>query len=219
MKNIFYKESIKLNRLLISLLIIHIAAVIYVFFRVRVGFVMQEPAFLWLDIMLINGIFYSQLELLIYGSALVIGVMQYYPEFERKRFRLTCHLPVNENKTILTMSTFGVLVVFLLWVIDLIGVFIISNTFFPNEITLAIPLIMFYWLLKAVAIYTFASVVTLEPSWNVKFRLALMLAGFLWIFNMKVYNSNPNYAILALVFTILYTITIYYPALRFRKGL
>ena len=45
------------------------------------------------------------------------------------------------------------------------------------------------------------------------------MAGSLGAFKMTVYNSNILYAFTALIFAIIYFFAIYFPALRFRKGL
>lgn len=219
MKFIFYKERIKLNRILLAVMIINIAVLIYTFFRVRVGIMLNEPSGIWLDIVLRNGIFYSKVEIVLYVSALLIGVMQFYPEFERKRFRLACHLPVSEYKMIFYTSFFGVMVLTLLWIIDMAGVVFLTSQFFPADIYTAIPLVMFYWFINSLIIYTFASSLTLEASWNVKLRLALMMSGCIGAFKMEVYNSSPLYAVMAFLFAVLYFFSIYFPALRFRKGL
>ena len=59
MKHIFYKERIKLNRILLAVIIINISVLIYTFFRVRIGIMLNEPSGIWLDIILRNGIFFS----------------------------------------------------------------------------------------------------------------------------------------------------------------
>ncbi len=219
MKNIFYKERIKLNRILLAVIIINAAVLIYTFFRVRVGIMLNEPSGIWLDIILRNGIFYSKVETALYVSALLLGVMQFYPEFERKRFRLSCHLPLSEYKMIFYTSLFGIIVLTLLWLIDMAGVVLLASQFFPIDIYRAIPLVMFYWYINTLIIYTFASSLTLEASWNVKLRLALMMTGCIWAFKMEVYNSSLSYAVTAFLFAVFYCFSIYFPALRFRKGL
>lgn len=219
MKHIFYKERIKLNRILLAVIIINISVLIYTFFRVRIGIMLNEPSGIWLDIILRNGIFYSKIEIFLYVSALLLGVMQFYPEFERKRFRLACHLPLSEYKMIFYTSFFGIIVLTLLWFIDMAGVVLLAAQFFPVDIYKEIPLVMFYWFINSLMIYTIASSLTLEASWNVKLRLALMMAGSIWAFKIEVYNSSPLYAVFAFLFAVFYCFAIYFPAFRFRKGL
>ena len=219
MKYIFYKEKIKLNRILLTVLIINISILIYTFFRVRLGIMMNEPSAIWLDIVLKHGIFYGNVEIALYISAVLIGVMQFYPEFEKKRFRLACHLPISEYKMIFFTFLFSIIVLTVLWVIDTLGVVFLVSRFFPPDLYKEIPLLMFYWYIKAIIIYGFVSSLTLEVSWNVKLRLAVLMAGFLWLFKMEVYNSSILYAFVIFIIALIYLFAIYYPALMFRKGL
>ena len=145
--------------------------------------------------------------------------MQFYPEFERKRFRLACHLPINEYKMIFYTSFFGFCILTCIWIFNTLGVVLITAQFFPVDLYKEIPLIIFYLFINSLIIYSFASSITLEASWNVKLRLALMMAGSIGAFKMAVYNSNPLYAFTAFVFAVIYFFAIYFPALRFRKGL
>ncbi len=219
MKYIFYKEAIKLNRILLAVFIINMAVLVYTYFRTRLGILNHEPSSIWLDIILRHGIFYGKVETALYASAILIGVMQFYPEFERKRFRLACHLPLSEYKMIFFTSLFGIMVITFLWVMDTLGVVFLVSRFFPSDLYKEIPLLMFYWFMKSLIIYGFVSSLTLEASWNVKLRLAVLMAGFIWLFNIEVYNTSIFYALLVFLLVIIYQFAVYYPALRFRKGL
>jgi hypothetical protein len=192
---IWLKEYLKLNRALWALLIFHIAAAVYFYLRIRSAFVAGSPISLWTNIITMNSFFFSIFEKPLYITGFAIAVLQFYPEVEKRRFRISCHLPANEYITLAKMIAFAVSSISLFWLIDALSVLLISARYFPYEIFSETPLVMFYWYINALLFYAVASVLTLEPSWKHKGRLFIMLAAFYKLVSISIYNSPKAYIV------------------------
>lgn len=218
MKYIFYKEFIKLKLPIIVVFTVNIAVNIYSFFRIRVGFVMQEPTMIWFDIIQKNAFFYDRISMPLIISAFSIGILQFYVEKDKKRFRISCHLPINEVAMITYMQLFGLFVVTLLWIVDFIGVFIISYAFFPDDLVNSIINVFIYKLFLAIVVYMIAATVALEYSWIKKIQILLLTGGVVYFYPVAVYIPSIINTLLCLLITIVALFSIYYPALGYRAG-
>jgi hypothetical protein len=215
---IFSKEFLKLNKALFALLFIHIGLVVYFWLRIRNNFISSDAIDVWTGVVGRHSIFFSMFNRPICVSALVLGVLQFYPEVDQRRFRISCHLPINERMMTAGMILFSAVIITICWLIDLAGVLFVSVKYFPREIYSEIPLIMFYWYIRASLFYAVASVITLEPSWKQKIRLFIMLAAFYKLIAISIYNTPNIYIIHLLILSALFLMTIYYPAERFKQG-
>jgi hypothetical protein len=141
-KQIWIKELIKLHKTFLVLLLIHIAVAAYMWLRLKGGFAMMNPVNIWSDIIEKHAFFFGRFEYLIALSGIVLGIMQFYPEVEKKRFRISCHLPVNEYLMTASMIGFGIAAMTALWIFDIIAVYFSSKVFFPYEIYSETPVVM-----------------------------------------------------------------------------
>lgn len=218
MKSIFYKEGIKLRRALAAAFAVNAAVLLYSYFRVRVGFIMREPAFLWLDIIEKNAFFFDRISVPLTASAFILGFLQFYPESSGRRFRISCHLPQNESLTLLYMLLFGLSSVCFLWLFDMAGVMLSASFFFPQDLWGRIPSVMAYSLFFSVFLYSAAASVALEPSWGGRVRLALLLCGGAAFFGVSVYRPSPWGALIAFAPALLSFASVFYPASGYRAG-
>lgn len=200
------------------LVIMHLAAVAYHWLRVRGAFTMREPIAMWLDIIEKSAVFFSRLEVPILLSAVIIGIAQFYPEVSRRRFRLSCHLPVDEQFMTGAMALFGIASVTALWLFDLAASYAVGAHYFPAPLASQIPVVMFYWYLNAVVLYVIASSLTLEPSWGGKIRMGIMLGAYVRLIYVGSYNPPAASTIAAVILTLIILPVIFWPARRFRQG-
>lgn len=217
-KQIWTKELIKLNKLLLALFIMHIGVAVYYWMIINSSFKVSEAISVWQLVIERGVIFFSNFQTPILASAIAIGVMQFYPEVEKKRFRISCHLPMNENLMVISMPIFAVSVITCLWLFDVAAAYFAGRTFYPYEMYSEIPVIMFYWYVKALVLYALAAVLTLEPSWFQKIRLGIVLAATVKVVGRFSYNSDRMFILTNLVLVCIIMLTVYYPALRFREG-
>ena len=104
---IFKKEYIKLKFLLLAILICNVASIIYDFLAMKSMFTLNSSVVIWLDYIEKNSLYFSNLPSVMALTGLLIGFMQFLPEVEKKRFRISCHLPVNESVMMFSMVFFG----------------------------------------------------------------------------------------------------------------
>ncbi|MGE4497053.1 MAG: hypothetical protein AB7E48_04165 [Deferribacterales bacterium] len=217
-RQIWIKEFIKLNKVIFAVFLANAGLAVYFWLRLRGGFSMMNPVMIWSDIIDKHSFYFGRFEVPILVSAIALGIMQFYPETEKKRFRISCHLPLNENAMTAGMLSFGIVVISAVWLFDAASVYFVSKAYFPYEIYSEAPVIMLYWYLKAVVIYIFVSAFTLEPVWKQKLKLGIMLGAFSGFFAVSVYNSDRGVLLLSVMFAVMFVPVLFYPALRFRKG-
>ncbi|QAR33787.1 hypothetical protein EP073_10335 [Geovibrio thiophilus] len=207
-----------MNKVIFAVFLASAGYAVYFWLKLRSGFSMMNPVMIWTDIIDKHSFFFGRFEILLQVSAIALGVMQFYPETEKKRFRISCHLPVNEYAMTGSMVFFGISVITLLWIFDAAVVYLSARVYFPYEIYSEAPVVMFYWYLTAVVIYIFVSSFTLEPVWKQKFKLGIMLGAFSGFFAVSVYNSDRTILMLSCMLAVMFIPVLFYPALRFRKG-
>ncbi len=217
-KSIWLKEYIKLKKILVILLLIHIAVSVYYFITLRGGFEMITPVQIWSDIIAKNSIFFYRYEAVFYGTAITLGVFQFLPEVIKRSFRISCHLPMNEYIMVASTISFSIIFLTLLFVIDTVLICIVSSLFFPYDIYSLIPKVMLYWYLEAILIYMIASILTLEPLWKNKIRIAILIVGIVTLVDVSVYKTDIYYVLIVVGIVLISIPIIYYPAIRFRKG-
>ncbi len=218
MKHIFYKEFIKLKLAIIVVFSVNIAVNLYSYFRIRVGFIMQEPAVIWFDIISKNAFYFDRISMPFILSAFILGVLQFYIEADKKRFRLSCHLPLNEVVMTFYMQFFGLTIIFLLWLVDLLSIYIISYVFFPYDLVKEIINVFVYKLFIAFISYMIASSISLEYSLVNKLRILFLSVGILSFFTVNVYKPSLIHSFMGLLTTLVVLLMIYFPAINYRAG-
>ena len=82
-------------------------AIIYVFASVGHSYKFYEAASYWYNIIFRGVKFYTTLRYLPLLAGLVVAAVQFVPEIQRKRIKLTFHLPVDEYNVLLVMAGIG----------------------------------------------------------------------------------------------------------------
>jgi hypothetical protein len=216
--NIWCKEYLKLNKALFALLLLHVGIAVYHFLRIRNAFIVNEPILLWSDIIEKGAIFFSRFEKPLYLSAVILAVLQFYPETDKRRFRISCHLPLKEPLMVAAMLAFSIAVISAYWLLGLAAAYLTGMKYFPYDLYSEQPLIMFYWYVKALIFYAVSAVLMLELSWSARIKRFIMLAGFYNIVIIPAYNSPHIYLIPLILTALIFIPALFYPALRFREG-
>ena len=63
-----------------------------------------------------------------------------------------------------------------------------------------------------------ASILTLEPLWKNKIKIAILIVGIVTLINVTVYKTDTYYLLIIMAIVMISLPIIYYPAIRFRKG-
>lgn len=219
-KSIIYKEWLKVRWFLLGFLGLGILAVGNVFLKVQHDILFNEANNYWYYI-LFQG--YSYLGgVLKYIPLLIgigIGVAQYVPEIMNKRIKLTFHLPINENKALLMMLSFGfisLLFIFSLMYIMFLG---FSHQYFAFEIVSKANASIIPWFLAGLSAYFLVALIVLEPI--MKYRGIYLVVAYFFLSMFLEYSVPGGYAPLnpkLALLTALTSVTLLFSAYRFRKG-
>jgi hypothetical protein len=218
-KSIVYKEWIKTRWFLLILTILGVLAVGNIFLKVQHYITFNEAHNYWYLVLFQNQQYFKGLRFIPLVIGLGIALVQYIPEITNKRIKLTFHLPVNENRALVMMLAYGVVVLLLCYALLIIMFILLSQHFFGAEIVRAALISITPWFLAGMAAYFLAALVVMEAIW--KYRVAYFLAASAFILFFFERGMAGAYAPLnwkLAVLTLLVSLSMTFSAYRFRKG-
>lgn len=215
---LWFKEAIKLKRLLIIAAIAHLGVLLYVLLTLRIQFEMVNAVKVWTTTLDHQLFFFEELGPTLLLTAIVMGIAQFVPEVEKKRFRIACHLPVNTAAMSLAMVLFGLVVLLVLALIDTLAVWGMGLHFYPQEIATAAAGVLLHWTLAAMAAYLLAATLTLEPRWLTRLGMACTTLPLFTLMLIDVLRFQFWATAFCAVIAALLLTAIVEPALRFRRG-
>lgn len=218
-KSILYKEWLKLKWIFLIVTITGIAAVISIFLNVKHDILFGGATNYWYSFLFMGLQYYQVVKYLPLAIGIAIGVGQYFPETVNKRIKLSFHLPVNEDKILITMMLCGTLTLLL----TLGSMFLLfwgfSVHYFPAEIVHAAIVSVTPWFLAGFVIYYFISLIVLEPVWKYWIFYALIGYSCVTLFLESSVAGGYQPVIFKLtILTLLLSLSLLFSAYRFRKG-
>lgn len=218
-KSVFYKEWLKIRWFIAGFTLLGVLYIGYLFLALKHNFAFTGGKNVWNAVLFQGHQFYSIFKYVPLAGGLIIAVAQYLPEAINKRLKLTFHLPLAENKTLLIMQAFGagsLLVSFLIFGGLLFG---FSLIYFPIEMVADSLITFLPWLLAGFATYFIVALVVLEPNRKYSFCYTLIGGFFLTIYFATAVTAayaSANFGLLVL--TALLSIGFVFSAYRFRRG-
>ena len=154
---------------------------------------------------------------------LLIGIflawVQFVPEMQQNRLKLTLHLPVSQYKTISIMLSFGIILLLIGFASDFLLLWLYLQKFFATELTSRILLTAIPWFTAGITGYLLTAWICLEPTWKRRILNILISAAILRIFFLSSVPESYNcFLPILILFTIL---TLFFSLLsvsRFRAG-
>ncbi|MDX8340007.1 hypothetical protein SLH46_12475 [Draconibacterium sp. IB214405] len=218
-KGMIYKEWLKIRWFLLIYAGIGILSVVYCFIRVQHDITFSSPNGYWYFLLFMGGQYFSLLKFLPGIGALAIAIAQYFPETVSKRIKLTFHLPLNENKALLTMWLFGAGTLFISYLLQFLLFTGLSLIYFPGDIFVPAISSILPWFLAGFACYNLTALIVLEPVW--KYRIFYLIVAVLFV-PLLLQSAltdgfspvNPFMAVLVL----LSSFSLLFSGYRFRKG-
>ena len=116
-----------------------------------------------------NVVFIDQMKYRLLIIGLLLAVVQFAPEMQRKSLKLTLHIPIPALVTLGTMLCFGLLMLVAVFGINLMILYTGSVPVLAVELVANIVGAAMPWYLSGVTAYLFGAWVILEPTW--KFRI------------------------------------------------
>ena len=218
-KSVFYKEWLKIRWFIIGFTILGLVGIGYIFLKVQHDFTFYEGHNYWYSSLFQGFQYFRILKFLPLIGGLMVAISQYVPEINSKRIKLTFHLPMNENKILLWMLSFGTCTLLIAYIVMLLVFYGLSTLFFPWEMVYDALVSVLPWFLAGLSAYFLVALVVLEPVW--KFKILYFLISALMV-NLYINPAataaygpiNPYLSII----TVLLSISLLFSAYRFRKG-
>ncbi len=218
-KSIIYKEWLKIKWFFIVATLLEIFVAGYIFINVQHDFKFNDANNYWYLILFMGVPYFTYLKFVPIVSALAISIAQYFPETVNKRIKLTFHLPVDENKILLTMMLFGTVCLLAGYVILLAIFYGLSTFYFPSNIIFPALVSITPWFLAGFAAYYFVALIVLEPVWKFRFFYIIVAAVFvpLYFEPASIGSYGPANPVLFVLVCML-SISLLFSGYRFRKG-
>jgi hypothetical protein len=217
--SLFEKEWIKLKWVFAAYLIISFIALLSVLTDLNHAFKIYGAVKYWNSLITYQTIFFSILKYIPVIGGLAVALLQFVPESINKRYRLAFHLPINEQKVLLTMLAIGGAAILVINLLTIIGHMAIISIFFPSDVVTMSTATIIPWVFAGLITYLGASTVIIEPNWVQK-----IVFGTTTFFAMNLLMKEKTFAqynhILGiyLILILLFSVTILFPGHRLRKG-
>jgi len=220
-KAILYKEWIKIRWTVLAIAGIIIALALYSSSVINYYIEFQGAFKNWLYV-IGKGLLLKNFAMMRYIpmiSALAFALLQFVPEMAKNRMRLSYHLPLNEKKLLFNMTSIGFLFLIAECLLMFVSVWIITNSYYPVEVTKAMLFTTVPWIMGGVALYYLTAMIVLEPSWLYRIIFGIVTLGFVGL-----YFETGNYGqfeiswLKYLILIVFLPLTVLFPGYRFRHG-
>ncbi len=217
-KALVYKEWLKVRWTYISLSLISILAILYIFLEVSHGIELNGSIAFWGFIIYKKYPFAADLTYLPFITGVVIALVQFYPEINSGRLKLTLHLPMKENKILLQTVMIGGGLVLLLSVFNLAFIGLLSASYFPGQVSKFTLVTLVPAYLAGLIAYFAVSAIMVEPIWSRRIPMIIFFAGF-----VSVLLGFSEYTALLLLFYLITgsfaVVTIILSGFYFKRGI
>lgn len=214
-KAIFYKEWIKLHRAGGLLMMMCICFTGYSLLRIQRVIEFKGIAHLWEILLQKEVVFIELLKYIPLVTGIVIGIVQFIPEMQQKRLKLTLHLPFSHQRMILLMLSFGLLMICTIFAVQSA---ILSGYLYhilAPELAGRIILTALPWFFGGIGAYIFTAWICLEPTRGMRIINLLIAAATLRIFFLT--DTPQAYDSMLLPLILLMVCTIGFPWLSVKR--
>jgi len=223
-KSLLYKEWLKVRWSYIGLVLINLIVAVNICVSLYNDFKFYKANQIYDDVLSWAYIFYIDLMYIPLATGLLLGVVQFFPEINSSRLKLTLHLPMSEAKSLLTMQFYGLSLLLILFIVDAVIVSLLTSSYFPSEVVNSFLIVSLPWFLAGLTAYIFISLIFVEPSWSRRILLAVVGFGFVNVLfiNMiamgleAIFSKSYFYFILI---TVLLTPIILLSGYNYKKGI
>ncbi|MDR2038979.1 MAG: ABC transporter permease [Bacteroidales bacterium] len=218
MYSIFYKEWIKTRRLIFLLLPVFAAMIIYILLNVgkqyRLG-----PVPLWESLIQNNAILVGYFKYLPLAAGILMAIVQFVPEMQHKRLKLTLHLPVNESKILSNMLGYGIIILAALFILSEVVLLSGLGIRFCPELVMANFKASLPWFIGGLASYLLAAWICLEPVWRQRIFNAVIAACCIsFFYNTALPGAYAPFLPYLICFIVVSFLFSFYAAARFKDG-
>jgi len=218
-KAIFYKEWIKTHRYFWLALIVSSVFVIYALLQLQrvIGFKGVEH--LWEILLSRETVFIELLTYVPLAIGVLLALVQFVPEIQQKRLKLTLHLPYPQRSMIGLMLAAGLVQLGIIFVLNYLTLWAYLQSILAPELVARILLTSLPWYLCGITGYLFAAWICLEPTWKRKILNFFISCGIIRIFFLSnVPQAYDGFIWILLLFTGFTFILPWLSVTRFKAG-
>lgn len=218
-KAIFYKEWIKTRRYFPAALIVSLAFILYALLRLQRVINFKGVAHLWEILLSRDVVFIEILTYLPMITGLLLAIVQFVPEMQQKRLKLTLHLPYSHTRMLLWMLCAGLSGLFIVDLLNYAVLYAYLQSILAPELIQRILLTTLPWYICGITTYLLTAWICLEPTWKRRIINAFISCGIIRIFYLSdVPQAYDRFIWILLLFT---AATLLLPQLsvtRFKAG-
>lgn len=219
-KALLFKEWIKTRWMILLMFAVFALAMGYIALRISSAARNVGMPHLWEVFILKNVVLLDQIKVLPLLAGIVMGITQFIPEMTKKRFKLTLHLPLGENRILFLMLGFGVICLLTLFTVSYGGFLWGLSSNFPREVVAAWFSTVLPQILCGFATYLLTAWIILEPVWTQRVYNAII--GLLLVSLFMIQGVPGSYVyMLPFLYGVLVLLAIY-PKIsikRFKEGM
>ncbi|MCR4864413.1 MAG: hypothetical protein K5850_04545 [Bacteroidales bacterium] len=151
---------------------------------------------------------------------ILLAVVQYLPEISRKRLKLTLHLPYPQNKTVLTMYGYGLIVLTAFFALISIVILFVLRNYISAELVSRVFATVAVWFIAGYAAYLWGAAICIEPTWRMRAVLILIAAALLLLCFISSTPEAYNRILPGLfIYVLCGQLLIFHSIKRFKEGL
>mgnify|MGYP005841750607 CR=1 FL=1 len=223
-KSLLYKEWLKVKWSFMGLIMLNLLIILNVCISLYNDFKFYETNEIYGGVVSWKNLFYIDMMYIPLATGLLLGIVQFFPEMNANRLKLTLHLPMKESKSLSLMQWFGIGLLFCLFLFDAIVISVFTSIYFPAEIVNSFWIISLPWFLAGFTGYIFVSIIIIEPSWSRRILFGIIGAGFVsWYYDtfspMGLYATFEKSFLIFVVITILITPAILFSGNNYKRGI
>ncbi|MDL2290010.1 hypothetical protein LJB95_01220 [Paludibacteraceae bacterium OttesenSCG-928-F17] len=218
-KIFFYKEWIKTRYYFVVAFIVTLCFCVYCILNISRIIELKGAVHIWEVMLQRDAIFIQQLRFIPLIIGILAGVMQFIPEMQQKRIKLTLHLPCSYYRSIGIMLLFGVCMLIVIFVCNFLFLSIALSQYFAVEMVRHILLTAFVWYLAGVLAYFFSAWICIEPTWKRRVLNTLIAVAVLRIlFLSETPEAYNSFLPILVIYTVLASVLPFLSIVRFKTG-
>ncbi len=218
-KALCYKEWIKTRYYYLLAILVSWGMTGYCILKINRAISLNGAPHLW-EVMLSKDVVF--IDLLTYMPVLtgiLLAWVQFVPEMQQNRLKLTLHLPMSQYKTISIMLSFGIVLLLAGFASDILLLWFYLQKVFASELTARILLTALPWFTAGFAGYLLTAWVCLEPTWKCRILNIFISAAILRIFFLSsIPESYNRFLPILIIYTMLTLSFSLLSVSRFRAG-
>lgn len=170
---IFYKEWIKTRWYFLLAVLATLGFTGYCMLRINRVVEMKGAAHVWEVMLQRDVIFIDMLQYIPLIAGILMAIVQFVPEMQRKCLKLTLHLPYPELKMTGNMLLSGLILLLVCFASNFLLMEIYLNGILAHELKNHILLTALTWYLAGISGYLLVAWICLEPAWKRRIRISL----------------------------------------------